>query len=615
MDLDSISATLLGTLEVRVGTTAVSVGPPRRQAVLGFLVLKAGTAVSGNEVIDAVWGESAPTSVIGNLHTYVSDLRRLLTEATRASGPRMPLRTSGSGYVLDIAEENIDVRMFERELGTATRFSRTGEDAKAIAAWQRALSRWNGTPLSGIDAPYADAERARLGNLRLAAITDLVKALFARGTEADTRTALTTLDTALDEYPLHQRFAEWRIRILHSRGRRVEALQQYERTRHQLAEKLGIDPDTQLRAAFHAVLNGTVAISSGGNVLTASERGHETSSRPRLPSPPKPLVGRETEFQVLKRSVTNAAGANPRILAIDGPPGAGKTALALGFAHDIAARFPDGCYHLDLRGTYRDRAPLSTSEALRRLLTAVAGTTTLVPASSEDQLGTYRSLLANKRLLLVFDNVRHADQIRPLLPASGNALVVVTSRHRLTSLVAREGAVRVPLGPLPEAAAHEMITGPSERTEAEVAELVHLCGRLPLALRHVANLLAEPGERASALAARLRNERTRVSLLSRGRGEEEQSLEDAFAASVRALPSEEAELFTLLGAQHRTVITVAETSDLTGWTEVRVRRGLDRLALSGLLDWGTWDQYRMAPLLHAYAVGLHDAATKRLSGV
>ncbi|GAA1982129.1 AfsR/SARP family transcriptional regulator [Amycolatopsis minnesotensis] len=597
---EPISIAVLGPLRMRAGGAEVAVGSPRRQAVLGFLTINARSVVSRDQLVDAVWGEEPPKSAAGNVHTYISDLRRAIAAATDTATAATVLQTAGAGYRLEVPDENLDFREVERDLRTASRFAEAGELTEAIAAWHRTLRRSLATPFAGIDAPYALAERHRLENLVLAAVTDLVQALLTRGTEADTRSALTTLERALREYPLHQRLAEMRIRALHGRGRRAEALEQYETTRRLLAAELGVDPDRRLREAHDEIVTDTVS--------ALHELGDAVPALP-VPEPPISFAGRADELGFLEDALTRAAPGESRILTVDGPPGAGKTALALRFARDVAARFPDGCHFLDLRGSQPSTAPLSAAAALRRLITAIGGPDVTVPAGFEDQLGAYRTELARKRLLLIFDDASHANQIRPLLPGGGTT-VLVTSRRRLSGLVATEGAVRLPLDVLPHDAARRLLAGAVAESETSALdELARLCGHLPLALGHVAHhLAAEPARKPAELAAWLRDERTRITRLDQlGRQHGHRGIQHVFASAVHALNPDEKKLFSLLGTKTETTIDVAGIVRLTGWPEPPTRHHLDQLAIAGLLDWGTWDQYLITPLLHLYARGPNAA--------
>ncbi|WP_215542328.1 AfsR/SARP family transcriptional regulator [Amycolatopsis sp. CA-230715] len=590
---EPISVEVLGPVRMRAGTAEVAVGSPRRQAVLGFLAINARSVVSRDQLVDAVWGEAPPKSAAGNVHTYISDLRRSIAEATGHATAAAVLQTAGAGYRLDVRDADLDFRQVEHDLRTASNLASSGERTDAITTWQRALRRSLATPFAGIDAPYALAERHRLENLVLAAVIDLVRALLARGTETDTRTALITLERALSRHPLHQRLAEMRIRALSGRGRRAEAIDQYETTRRLLATELGVDPDQGLRQAHEEIVRDTVSTVHGRN-----------GAVPELPLPAAPdsLVGRADELGFLEDALTRAGGS--RILTIDGSPGIGKTALALRFAHDVAARFPDGCHFLDLRGSRPSAGPLPATAALDRLITAVGGRDTTVPNGFEDRLGVYRTVLARKRLLLVLDDASRASQIRPLLPGGDGTTVLVTSRRRLSGLVATEGAVRLPLDVLPHDAARSLLAGAAdERGTGALDELVRLCGHLPLALAHVARYLAAGTGRGPAeLATWLSDEHTRIARLTELGGD--QGIRPVFASAVHALNADEQKVFSLLGKESGADVDVTGTARRTGWPEPRARHCLDQLAVAGLLDWGTWDRYHLTPLLHLYARGL-----------
>jgi transcriptional regulator with XRE-family HTH domain len=206
----------------------------------------------------------------------------------------------------------------------------------------------------------------------------------------------------------------------------------------------------------------------------------------QLPHDVPGFAGREAELAEMTKLLEQHAPA-PRLLAIDGSPGTGKTALAIHWAHQAAGKFPDGQLYLDLQGPARPASPVTPAAAIRELLGAFGMPPERIPAGFQAQAGLYRSLLAGSRTLIVLDSALDEDQVRPLLPGGPGCAVVVTSRAQLVGLIAADGACPVTLNLLSGAEAHDMLARRlgADRLAAEpqaTAELIRLCSRLPLAL-------------------------------------------------------------------------------------------------------------------------------------
>lgn len=326
-----------------------------------------------------------------------------------------------------------------------------------------------------------------------------------------------------------------------------------------------------------------------------------------LPAAVRYFAGRRAELDALTGLLSQAKGAPGTVVisAIGGTAGVGKTALAVYWAHQVAERFPDGQLYVNLRGFDPSREPVEPATAVRGFLDALGVAAERVPASPQAQAGLYRSLLADKRVLIVLDNARDEDQVRHLLPASPGCLVVVTSRTQLAGMVAAEGAMPIALDVLTEPEAHQLLAqrlgeGRVTAEPAAVTELVNLCARLPLALAvTAARAAAYPGFRLSALAAELRDARTRLTALDAV--DPAASVQAVFCWSYEQLSPSAARMFRLLAVHPGPDITVAAAASLAGAPPPHTRRFVAELVRSSLVTEHAPGRFAFHDLLRAYA--------------
>ncbi|MFF2080540.1 ATP-binding protein [Kitasatospora sp. NPDC058162] len=378
-----------------------------------------------------------------------------------------------------------------------------------------------------------------------------------------------------------------------------------------LAEALGVDPDTRARW-LTAVRDGDAP-----EAVPAPDEAPPLPARPPLPaaqSGPRQLpmairhfTGRAPELRVLDAllaDVTPGCGAVV-ISAIAGTAGVGKTTLAVHFGHRVADRFPDGQLFANLRGFDPARTPVDAAEVARGFLDALGVPALRVPADPDGQLALLRSRLAGTRTLIVLDNVREAEQVRPLLPGSPTCLVVVTSRNRLPGLVALDGAVPLALDVLSREEARELFArrlGAATVDEQQDAadELIELCARLPLALNIAAARAADhPGTPLDVWARELRDSRMRLDLLSAG--DSRADVRVVLSWSYRALAPQAARLFRLLGLHPGPTISVAAAASLAGRSLSRTRALLEDLHRAHLITAPEHGRYTFHDLLRAYA--------------
>ncbi|TWP53828.1 tetratricopeptide repeat protein [Lentzea tibetensis] len=598
---ERLELNVLGPFEVMVGARAVRLGGPRQRSVLALLLLNAGQVVPVDRLVDALWAGDPPRAAESTLRGYVSHLRKSLTDCGVATPG--PLITRPSGYQLEVEPDQVDADRFERALADGRRSLQGGDPGEAASVLRAALGLWRGPALADLAGEsWARAHCARLEQLRQAAIEARVEADLGLGRHGE---LLSELEVLVAEHPLRERLSAHRMLALYRSGRQAEALEVYRTTYALLAGDRGIEPDGALRELESAILRQDPALD-----WVAPPR---PSSPAELPADVATFTGRAASLAALDDLLPGGARSARAVVisAIAGAAGIGKTALAVHWGHRVRDRFPDGQLHINLRG-YDTGPPVPPVEALARFLRSLGVPADQVPIEVEEAAGRFRSLLADQRVLVLLDNAASADQVRPLLPASPGCLVLVTSRHRLTGLTAREGAVSLDLDVLSASEARELLASiiGHDRVEAEpqaAAELARLCAFLPLALRiAAANLVHGTRPRIADYVTELR-EGDRLTSLAVD-GDEQSAVRGAFDLSRARLPPELQRLFRLLGAAPVVDFTPASAATLTDIVAERATSLLNGLAAAHLVDHHSPGRYGLHDLLRLYAAehALHE---------
>ncbi|MFB7949221.1 tetratricopeptide repeat protein [Kitasatospora phosalacinea] len=336
----------------------------------------------------------------------------------------------------------------------------------------------------------------------------------------------------------------------------------------------------------------------------------------QLPPAPGVFAGREAALAELDGALSPSrprwGEGGPRVWVLDGMGGVGKTALAVQWAHRVRDRFPDGVLFSDLAGHGSSGAPREPGEVLDGFLRALGADAGTIPPRVPERSALLRTLLAERRVLLVLDNAAAPAQVRPLLPGAPGCVVLVTSRTRMAGLVVREGARRVTLAPLPEERAVELLRrtlGP-ERVDADPAaagELVRRCGRLPLALLVAAErALSRPGLTLTRVNEELRSDRTRLHVLAAA-DDGDSALRTVFSWSYRALAPEPARAFRLLALHPGAALTAETAAALLGTTAGNAHELLDVLADVHLLELEAPERFRFHSLLQVYGRELAES--------
>ncbi|GIG61081.1 XRE family transcriptional regulator [Longispora fulva] len=583
---------LLGPVEYWHDDQPLPLGPPMQRAVLAVLALDTGRVVSVERLVEALWGEDPPPRPQGMIQTYISRLRALF----RPVGVGITRR--GGGYALDVPPTEVDAHVFRQRVAVA----RAAGDRVGLRA---ALDLWRGEPLSDVpDSELVDRARAGLVEERLTALEICLDLELDAGLH---REALAELSTLAGAHPLREEPLRLLMLALYRGGRQAEALERYDEARRLLADELGLEPSAALAALQGQILRGE-------GTPPAAPAPVEARSVPRLlPYDVPDFTGRSAEVARLGALAARSA-TTVVISAIDGMAGVGKTATAVHVAHSLAGRFPDGQLFIDLHGFTAGRTPVAPGAALASLLRALGVPDAQIPTELDERAALWRDELADRRVLVVLDNAANAAQVRPLIPGTKGSLVLITSRRRLATV---DGAVPVSLDVLSEEDAHALFVGiVGDRARAEpgaTAEVLGLCGCLPLALRIAAARLAHRDRWTVAhLAERLRAERHRLAEFA----VDDQDVSAVFQLSYADLVPEQQRLFRLLGTHPGPDVDVYAAAALAGVQHRVAEDLLDGLVDAHLLTQRTAGRYTMHDLLRFYAADLagtaerHDALTR-----
>ncbi|MFE3453402.1 BTAD domain-containing putative transcriptional regulator [Nonomuraea sp. NPDC059194] len=554
---------LLGPLAVRDGEREVTPGPAKHRVLLAALLLHAGHPVTVDRLVAAVWGDEPPASAEAVLRVYVSALRKLVDG----------IRTVPGGYLLAVDPDEVDALRFERMVASARRARDAGGAREAAELLREALGLWRGPALDGIDGELRRARAVPLEELRLAALEERVALDLELGRGGEVIGELRALVAA---HPLRERAWAQLMLALHQAGRRSEALEAYQSARGVLVDELGLEPGPELREAHDRVLAADDMV------------GVPNETPPDIAD----FTGREAVLGWIRAAVP-VPGAAPVHLVLYGPAGSGKTALAVHAAGGLD--LPDGTLYASLR----DRTPGAVLEDLVRSLGCPDGA---VPATLDERVRLYRSLVAGRRVLVVLDDATSEAQVRALLPTGAGCMTLVTSRSPLFGL---EAARAYPIDVLEPGEAVAMLAGivGADRIAAEPEQarrIARLCGGLPLALRIAGSRLARRGGwTLEYLADLLGDERGRLDELSAG----DLAVRSSLALGYRALADDERVLLRRLGALTAPDVApwIAAALLARGGDERAGRRVLEALTEAGLLQERGLDRYGWHDLTRLYA--------------
>ncbi len=567
-----MEALLLGPFELRRGDTPVVLGDPQQRLTLAVLLSHANRPVSAQRLIDTIWaGQERPRSNL--VAGYVSGLRKAFRDAG-ATKDEISIENTPTGYVLRIDPADIDAVRFQRLCDAAQRET---DQARRHTLLREAIDLWRGQYLEDLDIERVGAiEATSVTEKFLDALGDLAEIELASGNHRWVRDRLRPV---LVREPTRQRLAALLIRALIANGDRVQAMQTYHTVRDALDE-YGMETNVGLR-----------------RLARLAQHVEDYST---LPPAPGLFAGREKEMRLIAERVRVAIDAGrAAVIWISGMPGVGKSELALRAAHQVGARFPDGRLFVQLNGFTPNVVPVSSNDALAALLTDLGIPPEQIPQAQERRHKLYLATLAGSRTMVVLDNAASEEQVRPLLPAVSGCLALITSRRVGGADVTDE----VRLDPLPPRRAAELfgdLVGVERIGRAsadEVAEVVALCGHVPLSIKVVASQLRlHQSWTVEHLVGLLRGG---AAWLPDGRFAE--TSRRAYQVSYDQLVGRQQELFRLFGHVPGTDLSVLATAALLDSTPREARVLLEALLEVSLLAETETEHYLMLDPLREFA--------------
>ncbi|MEU3861300.1 BTAD domain-containing putative transcriptional regulator [Streptomyces sp. NPDC028722] len=492
---------------------------PKLRHVLAALILHANRPLRPESLIDELWSGEPPVSAATTLQTYIYRLRKKLCPYRRV-GERELLLTVNSSYLLRTQAEQLDLTLFEQLFRMGQEALGGGRPDRASTLLGEALSLWRGNMLEDISVgPLLEASLVHFEEARLRAFEMRMEAGLQLGRHQELIPDLKALTTS---HPLHEGFPAQLMLALYRSDRRLEALEVYHSLRRRLVDELGVDPSSELEHLNRAILRADPGLDLPGEKRT----GVQLTYPPRaLPADKQQVIIHQFSAAQLEALLSTAfmdvprADSRPQLVALHGMPGVGKSALALHVAQRLRPRFAGGQLYLDLRdGQGR---PLTCAEAMARMLRQ-AGIEFSPSEGPAEGRRRFRSWSADRRLLVILDNVTSADQVLPLLPSGPECATILTSRSHLVGL---GDVVAFDLAPLSVNEGVQLLASlilpehvVNDREHAE--QVVRMCGCLPAAISAAAHQFRQqPRWRLRDLAAWLADPQSRLKALGSPEGD------------------------------------------------------------------------------------------------
>ncbi|MFF7990869.1 BTAD domain-containing putative transcriptional regulator [Kitasatospora xanthocidica] len=479
-------------------------GRNRQLTVLAVLLLNANKIVPVSSLIDAVWRAEPPATADKQIQTCVWRLRNAFAAA---GAPVDLIETEQGGYRIRLGDEELDAHAFEKTVRRARDLTAAGDLENAATEYQSALAFFRGQPLADLSGPLTYTVAAHWEERRFSVLEEWLDVGLALGRHAE---LISELKPLVAEYPMRERLCAQLMTALYQSQRRAEALAVYRTSRHALITKLGLEPGARLQELHQQILAGEGVAPAPA---TARRDLGPDQTPAQLPARVTDFAGRSDIAERIGWGLR--ATGTPRVIALVGCAGSGKTALAVHVGHGLQQYFPDGQLYADLRG---QSEPVPPQEVLRGFLGGLGVPEQQIPAGVAARAALFRSVTASKRLLIVLDDVAETTRYEALLP-SGESAVLCTGR---TSLLRIPGLTEYCLDGLPGSEAVDLLASlvGVDRVFAEAdsaRRIVDLCGRLPLAIRAAgARLRARPRHSLRSFVDRLTGSHNRIAELSIG---------------------------------------------------------------------------------------------------
>ncbi len=606
---------LMGPMLINYSGESIRISARRQRVLLAALLLRPNQPVAKHRLREAIWPEAEDRSD-ATLRSYVMRLRRVLGPMLAA---RLTIRPAGYVLTLDNDEE-LDLLQFQARIRRGRQAALGNEWQLALREYQRALELWRGDPLCDVPSDYLQLSASPvLFEQRMQAWEGLCAAACRLGRIGD---YLVGLQRLAEEEPLSERCSALLMTALRSANRRIDALAEFRRLRQLLIREQGVEPSGFVREIHEQLLRDKGQVT--GHAAVPRERGRPglpaCGPVPRqLPAGPALFVGRTLAFAELTSALARSkdgGASGPTALVITGPPGIGKTALAVHACGRMRHEFPHGQLYADLRGT--QPRPAAAGAVMAVFLRALGARPSELAPNGPERVGQYRSLLADRAVLILLDDASDAAQVRPLLPGPGPSSVLITSRSSLPDL---PEAHIVGITELTDAEAMALFAasaGP-ERVRAEpsaAAAVLAVCAGLPLALRIAgARLASRPEWPIGHLAQLLADERNWLHELRHGSASVRTSLESAYGAMVgsgaaRTTAGEQAaRVFERLGQWQASHFSTAQAAFRLGLPGDVAAAALESAVNAGLLRSFGADQYWLPGLIRVFARECASAAT------
>ncbi|MFY1638292.1 AfsR/SARP family transcriptional regulator [Solwaraspora sp. WMMB335] len=601
---------ILGPTSLSINKAEIALGPTRQRALLAVLLYRAGNIVRPHDIVEYLWPDESVESRRRGLHELVSRVRAVLRGA--GLDGVLPRVSGAGGYRLDIDPDVIDYHRFRRLVRQARAAAGGQQHDQAISLLDSAVALWRDEPLADLRSARAEHLRRDIHDNYLEAHQLLATSRLMTGQHEK---VLRDLEPLIRDNMLREELAAIWVRALLGAGRLGEA-KIFSADFHRTYRKtMRLDPAIDLNELIRADRKIVASRSNG----TRNERyTNRTAAATPNPVPqqvhPKAahFTGRENLLALLDEI---ESGSTVRTVLLAGMPGVGKTALAAHWAHLRRDRFPDGQLYLDAEA-YGPVSAVAPAEALNRFLIALGVPPARVPIDLQQRRERYQQILHDRKLLVVIDNVRDSEHVRPLLTNAPGCLTIVISRNQLRWLPVFAGVRHLPVRPLTAAEAHVLLDRLTRDAQVRdqpdsLRALAGLSAGLPLALSIIGAYVSDrPGIDIAELAGELATE-----LLDCDADESSDiTLRTIFGWSYQALAPDPARLFRLLGLFPGSTISISAASALLGDANV-ASDSLNALVRANLVNHAkTPRRYGMHDLLRLYAVSLaarHIAAPEQ----